>query len=115
MPEGCIAFDDFEKIHLRVARVISCERVEKSEKLLKFRLSLGNEERTVLSGIAKFHTPEELIGKKLILLANLAPRKIIGIESQGVLLSAVKENEDGTETLRLLTADPIMPDGAEIG
>ena len=115
IPEGCIAFDDFEKIKLRVARVITCERVEKSEKLLKFRLSLGDEERTVLSGIAKFHTPEELVGKKLILLANLAPRKIMGIESQGMLLSAVKVNEDGSETLRLLTADPIMPDGAEIG
>ncbi len=115
IPEGCIGFDDFEKIKLRVARVISCERVEKSEKLLKFRLSLGDEERTVLSGIAKFHTPEELIGKKLILLANLAPRKIMGIESQGMLLSAVKTNEDGSETLRLLTTDPIMPDGAEIG
>ncbi|MBQ9265073.1 MAG: methionine--tRNA ligase [Clostridia bacterium] len=115
IPEGCIGFDDFEKIKLRVARVITCERVEKSEKLLKFRLSLGDEERTVLSGIAKFHTPEELVGKKLILLANLAPRKIMGIESQGMLLSAVKVNEDGTETLRLLTADPIMPDGAEIG
>ena len=115
IPEGCIGFDDFEKIKLRVARVIACERVEKSEKLLKFRLSLGDEERTVLSGIAKFHTPEELIGKKLILLANLAPRKIMGIESQGMLLSAVKVNEDGSETLRLLTADPIMPDGAEIG
>ena len=115
IPEGCIAFDDFAKIQLRVARVITCERVEKSEKLLKFRLSLGTEERTVLSGIAKFHTPEELVGKKLILLANLAPRKIMGIESQGMLLSAVKQNDDGTETLRLLTADPIMPDGAEIG
>ena len=115
IPEGCIGFDDFEKIKLRVARVITCERVEKSEKLLKFRLSLGDDERTVLSGIAKFHTPEELIGKKLILLANLAPRKIMGIESQGMLLSAVKVNEDGSETLRLLTADPIMPDGAEIG
>ena len=115
IPEGCIGFDDFEKIKLRVARVVECERVEKSEKLLKFRLSLGDEERTVLSGIAKFHTPEELIGKKLILLANLAPRKIMGIESQGMLLSAVKVNEDGSETLRLLTADPIMPDGAEIG
>ena len=115
IPEGCIGFDDFEKIKLRVARVITCERVEKSEKLLKFRLSLGDEERTVLSGIAKFHDPEELVGKKLILLANLAPRKIMGIESQGMLLSAVKVNEDGSETLRLLTADPIMPDGAEIG
>ena len=115
LPEGCISFGDFEKIKLRVARVVECERVEKSEKLLKFRLSLGDEERTVLSGIAKFHTPEELIGKKLILLANLAPRKIMGIESQGMLLSAVRANEDGSETLRLLTADPIMPDGAEIG
>ena len=115
IPEGCIGFDDFEKIKLRVARVITCERVEKSEKLLKFRLSLGDEERTVLSGIAKFHDPEALVGQKLILLANLAPRKIMGIESQGMLLSAVKVNEDGSETLRLLTADPIMPDGAEIG
>ena len=87
----------------------------KSDKLLKFKLSLGDEERTVLSGIAKFHTPEELIDKKLVLLANLAPRKIMGIESQGMLLSAYTKNEDGSETLRLLTADPIMPDGAEIG
>ncbi len=115
IPEGCIAFDDFEKVKMRVARVVECERVEKSDKLLKFRLSLGDEERTVLSGIAKFHNPEELIGKKLVLLANLAPRKIMGIESQGMLLSAVAKNDDGTETLRLLTADPIMPDGAEIG
>ena len=69
----------------------------------------------MLSGIAKFHDPEDLVGQKLILLANLAPRKIMGIESQGMLLSAVKKNEDGSETPRLLTADPIMPDGAEIG
>ena len=115
IPEGCIGFDDFEKVKMRVARVIECERVEKSEKLLKFRLSLGDEERTVLSGIAKFHNPEDLIGKKLILLANLAPRKIMGIESQGMLLSAAAKNEDGSEILRLLMADPIMPDGAEIG
>ncbi len=115
IPEGCIAFDDFEKVKLRVARVVECERVEKSDKLLKFRLSLGDEERIVLSGIAKFHNPEDLIGKNLILLANLAPRKIMGIESQGMLLSAVAKNDDGTETLRLLTADPIMPAGAEIG
>ena len=115
IPEGCIAFDDFAKVKLRVARVLDCRRVEKSDKLLQFRLSLGDEERTVLSGIAKFHTPEELMGKKLILLANLVPRKIMGVESQGMLLSAVQVNEDGSETLRLLQADPIMPDGAEIG
>ncbi len=115
IPEGCIAFGDFEKIQLRVAKVCACERVEKSEKLLKFDLDLGTEHRTVLSGIAKWHNPEELIGKNLVLLANLAPRKIMGIESQGMLLSAVKVNEDGSETLRLLTADPMMPAGAEIG
>ena len=115
IPEGCIAFDDFEKVKLRVARVVECERVEKSDKLLKFRLSLGDEERIVLSGIAKFHNPDDLIGKNLILLGNLAPRKNMGIESQGMLLSAVAKNDDGSETLRLLTADPIMPAGAEIG
>jgi len=115
IPEGCIAFGDFEKIQLRVAKVCACERVEKSEKLLKFDLDLGTEHRTVLSGIAKFHTPEELVGKNLILLSNLAPRKIMGIESQGMLLSAVKVNEDGSESLKVLMADPSMPAGAEIG
>ena len=69
----------------------------------------------MLSGIAKFHTPEELMGKNLILLSNLAPRKIMGIESQGMLRSSVVEHEDGSETLRVLMADPIMPAGAIIG
>ena len=115
IPEGCIAFGDFEKIQLRVAKVCACERVEKSDKLLKFDLDIGTEHRTVLSGIAKFHTPEELLGKNLILLSNLAPRKIMGIESQGMLLSAVKVNEDGSESLKVLQADPSMPAGAEIG
>ncbi|MBE5786123.1 MAG: methionine--tRNA ligase [Clostridiales bacterium] len=115
IPEGCIAFGDFEKIQLRVAKVCACEKVEKSDKLLKFDLDIGTEHRTVLSGIAKFHTPEELLGKNLILLANLAPRKIMGIESQGMLLSAVKINEDGSESLKVLQADPSMPAGAEIG
>ena len=115
IPEGCIAFGDFEKIQLRVAKVCACEKVEKSDKLLKFDLDIGTEHRTVLSGIAKFHTPEELVGKNLILLANLAPRKIMGIESQGMLLSAVKVNEDGSESLKVLMADPSMPAGAEIG
>ncbi len=115
IPEGCIAFGDFEKVKMVVAKVCACEKVEKSEKLLKFDLDIGTEHRTVLSGIAKFHNPEELVGRNLILLANLAPRKIMGIESQGMLLSAIHENEDGTETLRLISADPIMPAGSEIG
>ena len=100
---------------LVVAKVCACEKVAKSDKLLKFDLDIGTEHRTVLSGIAKFHTPEELMGKNLILLSNLAPRKIMGIESQGMLLSSVVENEDGSETLRVLMADPIMPAGAIIG
>ncbi len=116
IPEGCIAFGDFEKVKLRVANVLTCEKVEKSDKLLKFSLDLGTEQRTVLSGIAKYYQPEELVGKSLVLLANLAPRKIMGIESQGMLLSAIKENEDGSETLRLLTVDGgVFPAGSEIG
>ncbi len=116
IPEGCIAFGDFEKVKLRVANVLTCEKVEKSDKLLKFSLDLGTEQRTVLSGIAKYYQPEELVGKSLVLLANLAPRKIMGIESQGMLLSAIKENEDGSETLRLLTVDGgAFPAGSEIG
>lgn len=115
IPEGCIAFDDFEKLKLRVARVVACEKVEKSEKLLKFTLSLGNETRTVLSGIAKsYPDPAALVGKKLVLLANLAPRKIMGTLSEGMLLSGA-DDENGI--LRLLTVDDpnALPDGAEIG
>ena len=115
IPEDCIAFDDFEKLKLRVARVVACEKVEKSEKLLKFTLSLGNETRTVLSGIAKsYPDPAALVGKKLVLLANLAPRKIMGTLSEGMLLSGV-DDENGI--LRLLTVDDpdVLPDGAEIG
>ncbi len=115
LPEGCIAFDDFEKVKLCIARVEHCEKVAKSDKLLKFTLSLGEEKRTVLSGIAKsYPDPEKLIGKRLVLLKNLAPRKIMGTLSEGMLLSAVEEQEGG-ETLHLLTVDGDAPDGAEIG
>ncbi len=115
LPEGCIGFDDFEKVRLRVARVETCEKVEKSDKLLRFGLSLGEEKRTVLSGIAKsYPDPSVLVGKKLVLLANLAPRKIMGVMSEGMLLSGLDEK---TGALRLLTVDDsdAMPDGAEIG
>ena len=98
-----------------MARVCDCQRVEKSEKLLRFDLDIGTEHRTVLSGIARFYVPEELVGKNLVLLANLAPRKIMGTFSQGMLLSAFVENEDGSETLRVLTVDDAMPAGAQIG
>ncbi len=115
VPEGCVSIDEFGKLQFRVARVLTCEKVEKSEKLLRFSLDLGTETRTVLSGIAKFYRPEELVGKNLILFANLAPRKIMGVESQGMLLSAVAKQPDGQEILRVLTVADEIPAGSEVG
>ncbi len=106
-----ITIEDFEKIQLRTARVMACERVPKSDKLLKLSLSLGKETRTVVSGIAKHYTPEEMVGKQVVLLANLKPAKLRGIESQGMILCA-SDAED--TTLRLISVDGDMEDGAEI-
>ena len=88
-----VAYDDFAKLDLRVATVIACEKVEKADKLLKLTLQVGTEERTVVSGIALHFQPEEVVGKQVLLLANLAPRKMRGIESQGMILMA--EDADG--------------------
>ncbi len=107
-----IGIEDFQKLDLRVARVLSCEKVKKSDKLLKFTLKVGDEERTVLSGIAEHYSPEDLIGKKLVLLSNLAPRKIRGELSEGMLLSAASQ---GDQVLKLLTVDGDIEDGAQIG
>ena len=92
-PKAEIQYDDFAKLDLRVAKVITCEKVEKADKLLKLTLEVGTENRTVVSGIALHFTPEEVIGKSVLYLANLAPRKMRGIESQGMILMA--ENSDG--------------------
>jgi len=89
-----IEFDDFEKLDLRVAKVLECEEVPKANKLLKFKLKVGNEERVILSGIKKYYSPEDLVGKNVLIIANLKPRKIMGIESKGMILSAVDDNED---------------------
>lgn len=107
-----IQFEDFEKIQLVVAKVLKCEKVPKADKLLMSTLKVGNTERVVVSGIAKFYTPEEMVGKKVVLLANLAPRKIRGVESHGMLLCAA--NADDSK-LSLLTVDSDMEDGCEIG
>ena len=115
IPEGCVSIDEFAKCKLRVAKVISCEKVKKSEKLLKFDLDLGGEHRTILSGIAKFYEPEQLIGKNLVIIANLPPRKMMGMESNGMILSAVEEKEDGSEYLRVLTVDGDIAAGSEVG
>lgn len=82
-----ITYDDFEKLDLRVAKVLTCEKVPKSKKLLKFTLDIGIEERTVVSGISQYYEPDQMIGKKVIYLANLAPKKLMGIESYGMILS----------------------------
>ena len=107
-----IQFEDFEKIQLVVAKVLKCEKVPKADKLLMSTLKVGDTERVVVSGIAKFYTPEEMGGKKVVLLANLAPRKIRGVESHGMLLCAA--NADDSK-LSLLTVDSDMEDGCEIG
>lgn len=83
-----ISIDDFAKVDLRTATVLACEKVPKSSKLLKFRLKVGAEERTVVSGVAKHYEPEQLVGKNMVLIANLKPVTIFGIESQGMLLYA---------------------------
>ena len=104
-----IEFDDFLKLDIRVGKVIECEKVKKSDKLLRFTLEVGSETRQILSGISKFHEPEELIGKNVLFIANLKPRKMMGLESSGMILSA--EFED---TLTVLTTLKDIQSGAEI-
>jgi methionyl-tRNA synthetase len=83
-----ITINDFAKVELKVANVQACEKVEKSDKLLKLTVELGSETRTVVSGIAEHYAPEELVGKQVVLVSNLAPAKLRGIESQGMILCA---------------------------
>jgi len=106
-----ISFEDFEKIDLRVGTVISCEKVKKSKKLLKFLIADGDENRTILSGIAQHYEPEQLVGRQVCYVANLAPRTINGVESQGMILSAVNFDE----SLSLVTADRKVVSGAQVG
>jgi methionyl-tRNA synthetase len=93
-----IAIDDFVKIDLRVARVLVAERIPKADKLLRLEVDLGYEKRQILSGIAQWYAPEDLIGRRIIIVANLAPRKMRGLESHGMLLAA-SHGEDGKPIL----------------
>ena len=107
-----ITIDDFAKVQLRVGEIIACEKVEKSSKLLHETVKFGDEVRSVVSGIAKHYKPEELIGKKVVFVTNLAPRKVCGILSEGMILAA--EDEDGT--LSLVTPDKAeLKSGANLG
>ncbi len=99
-----VDFSDFEKLDIRVGHIKNCEKVKKANKLLKFTIDDGSgNDRTIVSGIAKFYAPEELIGKDVLFIANLAPRKLMGIESQGMILSA--ENFDGNLSVTSIMRD----------
>jgi methionyl-tRNA synthetase len=104
-----ITIEEFQKIDLRVADVVECERVKNSEKLLKLKVKIGNEERQIVAGIGKHYSPEELVGKKVIVVANLKPAKLMGIESQGMLLAAVKD-----EKLTLITTLGEIESGSQV-
>lgn len=108
-----ITYDDFAKLDLRVVEVLECSKVEKADKLLQFKLKMGDEIRTVVSGIAKFYeNPEALIGKKLVLVANLAPKKIRGIMSHGMLLSAATDDDSLLQVLQVTHED--IPSGSTV-
>ncbi|MDD7412105.1 MAG: methionine--tRNA ligase [bacterium] len=109
---GLITIDEVNRVKLVTAKVIACERVPKSDKLLKETLQVGDETRTVVSGIAQHYAPEEMVGKTVILVKNLAPRKMRGVLSEGMLLCAC---DDEHNHLRLLTVDGDMPSGVEVG
>ena len=104
-----IGFDDFSTIDLRAAKVIHAEKVPKADKLLKLEVDLGDHTRTVVAGIAKFYKPEELVGKSVVMLANLKPAKLMGVESKGMLLAAVEKSACSVAVL-----DRDMPPGTPL-
>ena len=106
-----IPFEQFEGLDIRVGKVIECEKVKKSKKLLKFLIADGAENRTIVSGIAQYYDPEQLIGKQVCYIANLAPRTINGIESQGMILSAVNFDD----SFSVVTVDREVANGSQVG
>ena len=104
-PKETIVYDDFDKVELTVAKVLHCEAVPKSKKLLRFELDLGYEKRQILSGIAQWYRPEDLIGHNVVIVSNLAPRKMMVLESNGMILSATCGEND----VRVMLADQAVP------
>jgi len=105
-----ITYEDFAKLQFRIGKIIKCEEVKKSKKLLCSQVKIGNQVRQIVSGIRSSYTPEEMVGKRVMVLVNLEPRKIRGLVSEGMLLCA--EDEHGT--LSLMTPEKQMPPGAVI-
>jgi methionine--tRNA ligase beta chain len=102
-----IIYEDFKKLDLRVAKILEAERVENSEKLIKLQIDLGEEKRQIVAGIGKFYNPEDLINKQIVVVTNLEPRKLMGEESQGMLLAASDEDQ-----ISLLIPDQEIPTGS---
>ena len=107
-----ITFEDFEKLEIMVGKIVTAEKVENADKLLKFSVKLGAETRTIVSGVAKHYEPEYMVGKEVLVVTNLAPRKIRGIESAGMILYAYT---DGDKEFCFVTPEKEMPDGALVG
>ena len=104
-----ISFDQFKEVNLRIVKILLAERVEGSDKLLRLLVTLGEEERQIIAGIGKRYNPAELIGKEIVIVANREPRKLMGLESQGMLLAA--DSADGPVLLR---PDMEVPPGSVI-
>ena len=108
--ENLISYDDFMKTELKVAEVISAEKIEKSKKLLKLRVKLNSEERQLVAGVAESNNPEDLVGKKVVIVANLQPAKIMGVESRGMILAVEKENGE----MQIVTVDNSVKNGTRV-
>jgi len=106
-----VSFDDFQRMDIRTATVLEAERVPKTDKLLKLTIDTGIDRRVIVSGIAEFYSPEQMVGKQICILANLAPRKIKGIESQGMILMA----KQGDGKMRVVSPEEVLSNGAQIG
>ena len=102
-------YADFARLHLRTATVLAAEKIADTDKLLRLQVQCGEEKRQIVAGIALYYKPEELVSKTVVVVANLKPAKIRGVESQGMLLAASGDNQ-----LRLITVDGILPSGAVV-
>jgi methionyl-tRNA synthetase len=102
-----ITYDDFMKTQLRIAEIINAEKIPKSDKLLKLKVKLEGEDRQIIAGIAKYYSPEDLIGKKVVIVANLKPAKLMGLESRGMILAV--ESSDGK--MQILSVDNSVKNG----
>lgn len=103
------SLDDFKKLDLRVAKILAAERIQESEKLLKLKIDLGGEERQIIAGIGKVYDPSSLVGREIVVIANLEPKTMLGLESSGMLLAA-----DSDEGPVLLTPDREVAPGTKI-